>query len=108
MEPISILDAIEYLDKAWREIIQSTISNCFRKACYKTNNQQQDSSQKIIRKLNEEDDDWAINKKPCLEQWEQLIKTKKSVQFPTDFNSPQDFLDLDNDLTSYGLLTDEK
>ena len=87
MEPITILDAIEYLDKAWREINQSTIANCFRKAGYKINNQQQESSKEIIRMLNEDDDDLAVSRKQYFEQWEQLIKIKKSVQFLADFNT---------------------
>ena len=105
MEAITILDAIEYTDKAWREIKQSTIANCFRKAGYKLANQEE-SSEEIIHML-KEDDYVALNRKQYFDQWEQLIKTKKTVNFPADFNSAQEFLDIDNDLPSNGLLTND-
>ncbi len=54
-----------------------------------------------------EDDYVALNRKQYFDQWEQLIKTKKTVNFPADFNSAQEFLDIDNDLPSNGLLTND-
>ena len=71
MEPITILDAIEYTDKAWREIKQSTIANCFRKAGYKLANQEE-SSEEIIQML-KEDDDVALNRKQYFDQPGKLI-----------------------------------
>ena len=94
MEPITILDAIEYTDKAWREIKQSTIANCFRKAGYKLANQREESPEEIDNIVNE-DEDLVKNRKQFFDQWEQLIKAKTTVIFPDDFSSAQEFLNID-------------
>ncbi len=107
MEPITILDAIEYTAKAWKEVKQSTIANCFRKAGYKLANQPESSTEEMNTLL-QEDEDLAKNRKEFFEQWEKMIKAKTTVVFPDDFSSAQEYLNIDQDLPSYGSLTDEE
>jgi hypothetical protein len=107
LEPITILEAIEYTDIAWKDVKQSTIANCFKKAGYKLANQREESPEEIDNIVNE-DEDLVKNRKQFFDQWEQLIKAKTTVIFPDDFSSAQEFLNIDKDLPSFGTLTDEE
>ena len=67
----SFLDAVSYKDRAWRDVTQSTISNCFRKAGYAFETPTQ-ITEEYVSELTDQDKDLCLNIKDFLHLWKEL------------------------------------
>ena len=91
VDAVSILDAIKFISAAWNSTTISTISNCYKKAGFKSNQCiQTEEIVEIDPSLQEFND-----------AWNQLNRVSNTFDF-----GQNDFLSIDADLPFAGVLTD--
>ena len=88
-----------------KNVTPAIIRNCFRKAGYKE--EAKEVTEEDINLQLIEDTDIQLNIKEYLHLWERVFQCKKIVNFDVDFNY-QDFLNIDNNLASGGIFTNEE
>ncbi|XP_044576156.1 tigger transposable element-derived protein 4-like [Cotesia glomerata] len=89
VSPINVLHAIRMIDKAWRNVSENTIVNCFRR-CGFTTTQEEELTQLTLKTTRDD---------ITLEEWHKLPTV--DVQF-------EDYVSCDADIATAGTLTDEK
>ena len=91
MPSISILEAMKMQAHSWSEVSESTIINCFRKACFKEG-------------VSDEDDDPFSAFKSSIDQ----LRQRDENVIPNDFTY-KDIVTVDDDIAVMGsVMTDEE